>query len=84
MLRDLASRTTGFCDFKHKKKLPIQIKNYKMDDIDHNRRLKRQNDEKRYNDIADARKLFLKSFSVTSSEYDSQEKYMKKIQVSAI
>lgn len=42
-------------------------------------------DEKSQNDeIFEARKLFLKSFQVTSSQYDAQETDMKSIQVTFI
>lgn len=53
-----------------------------MVDIDHySRKSRRRNDEKRYNEISDARTKYLKGFEIASYELDVQEKYMKQIQV---
>lgn len=52
-----------------------------MDDIDYNRKLKKRNDENRFDEIHHARSLFLKHFQITSLEYDVQQQHMKKVQV---
>lgn len=45
------------------------------------RKTKREDDEKRYEEIVKAREAFLKKFHVKSSVHDAQEQLMKNIQV---
>lgn len=52
-----------------------------MGDIDLNKKSRKRNNEKRYDEIAIAIRLFLKESQITTNQYVAQENHMKKIQV---
>lgn len=52
-----------------------------MGDIDLNKKSRKRNNEKRYDEIAIAIRLFLKESRITTNQYVAQEIHMKKIQV---
>lgn len=53
-----------------------------MGDTDYsNRKPKRHDDDKRHNEITDARSKYLKQFQITPFELNAQDKQMKRIQV---
>lgn len=52
-----------------------------MDDIDRSKKSRKRNDEKRYDDIAEAIKIYLEKCQVSSTQYVAQEDRMKEIQV---